>query len=178
MDFIKKKKINKWVMIALLYVAFAFAYYVPMRGTVSLMTLKYGLPSFVNNDIVAFITAGMVPTLMYEIITSFGFGFLRTRGVLNSEDMRYALRFFYTLAAFVIGGIKLIFLLFPLGQIFGFTLVDLLVPIPFFALYMWYVLDSYADKTKYASLIYLLGGTFTIIYAAIAVLDLITGALQ
>lgn len=165
-------------MIALMYLAFCFAYFVPMRGTVALMSLSYGLPDFMNNDVAAFIIAGIVPTLIYELLTSFAFSFLTRRGVYGADDMRYALRFFFFPTALVMGGIKLIFLFKPLGQTFGFTLVDLLVPLPFFALYMWYVLKNYADKTKYASLVYLLGGTFTLIYAAYAVFDLLMGALQ
>ncbi|MCI9031367.1 MAG: hypothetical protein HFK09_02455 [Clostridia bacterium] len=176
MNFIKEKKLNKWIVIAALYVGFAFAYYVPMRGTIALLSVNYGLPVAINNDVVAFLAAGIVPTLIYELLSSFIFKLVRTRGVLATEDMRYELRFFYLPATVVMGSIKLIFLFYPLGLTFASILVDTLVPLPFFALFMWYALKNHVDKTRYASMIYLLGSAFAVVYGVLAVLELLLGA--
>ncbi len=176
MNFIKEKKLNKWIVVAALYVCFSFAYYVPMRGTVALLSVNYGLPAAINNDIVAFLVAGIVPVLVYELLSSFVFRLVRARGVPAAEDMRYALRFFYLPAGLVMGGIKLVFLFYPLGLSFASVLVDSLVPLPFIALFMWYALKNYVDKTRYASIIYLLGSAFAVVYGVLAVFELLVGA--
>lgn len=176
MNFIKEKKLNKWIVIAALYVGFAFAYYVPMRGMIALLSVNYGLPAAINNDVVAFLVAGIVPILVYELLSAFVFKLVRTRGVAPAEDMRYELRFFYFPATVVMGCIKLIFLFHPLGLTFASVLVDSLVPLPFFALFMWYSFKNHVDKTRYASMIYLLGSAFAVVYGVLALFELLMGA--
>ena len=175
MNFIKEKKIDSRIVIAVLYAAFCFAYFVPTRGTVALFAINYNLPSFLNNDIVAFIAAGIVPTLAYEIITSVSFRFLQRGGAASIDGLLYALRFFYIGAAIVSGGVKLVFLFFPLGSIWAFILTDTIVPLLFFVGYMFFALKTYVDKTQYSRFIYSLGGVFFVVYAVLAVMGLVMG---
>ena len=177
MKFIKEKKINKWIVIAVLYVAFCFSYFVNSRGSVALMAINYGLPPMLDNDIFAFFVGGLMPVLIYEIITSFAFRFVRTRGCVVADDMRYALRVFYIPAMVVAGGINLIFMFYPLGSVWAFALTQNLVPAIFFALFMVWSLKTYIDKTQYSRLIFELGGTFVIVYVMIALLGLVSGVL-
>ncbi len=175
MNFIKEKKIDFKIVIAVLYVAFCFAYYVPMRGTLSLLGINYNLPSFINNDITAFIAAGILPILAYELITSMAFRFMQRGGAAATDGMRYSLRFFYIGAALVMGGVKLVFMFFPLGGIWGNIIADTVIPLIFFIGYMCFALKTYVDKTLYSRFIYTLGGTFTVVYGVLAVMGLIMG---
>lgn len=160
-----------------LYLALSFAYFVPSRGNVALMAVNYGLPAILNNDVFAFVCAGVMPILLYELITTFVFRFIKVRSGCDTDGMRYSLRFFYIAAALVMGGVKLIFMFYPLAANFAFVLIDVLVPTAFFALYLWFALKHYANKTDYAQLIYELGGTFVIVYGVVALIELVTGVL-
>lgn len=175
MNFIKEKKIDYRIVIALLYVAFCFAYFVPARGSIALMAVNYNLPSFLNNDIVAFIAAGIMPLLVYEIVSSAAFRFMQRGGAANAYGIRYALRFFYIAAALVTGGVKLVFMFYPIGTIWANILADALVPLVFFIGFMCFALKTYVDKTQYARFIYLLGGTFAVVYGLLALMGLIMG---
>lgn len=176
MNIIKSEKIDKRIVIAALYLAFCFAYFVPMRGQVALMNVDYGLPNFLANDVFSFFVAGVMPIILFEAISSSAFRFMRTRGNTSAPDMQYSLRFFYFPAAIVLGLVKLIFLFHPIAGVWGNVLSDVVVPTIFFALYMVYIIRRF-DKFLYPRLIYELGGTFVIVYGAYTLSVLLIGVI-
>lgn len=178
MNFIKEKKINKWIVIAVLYATFCFAYFMSSRATLALLAINYGMPQFLNNDAIAFFAGGILPLAVYELITSFAFRFMQARIGGAVDDMRYVLRFFFLLANIVIGCIKLLYLAFPLMSVYGNVFINTIVTMVFFALYLWYVLKHYVEKPRWSSALYELGGTFVIIFGIYAVLELVMGVMQ
>lgn len=178
LKFIKEKKINKWIVIAVLYAAFCFAYFMPTRSTVALFAINYGLPSFLNNDVFAFFLGGIVPLAVYELISSFAFRFMHSRVGGSTDVMRYTLRFFFIPACIVIGLVKLIYLAYPLISVFGNVIISTVVFIIFFCLYLWYALKNFVDKTRYSAVLYELGGTFIVIFGVLTLLELIMGVMQ
>lgn len=178
MKFIKEQKINKWIVIAVLYASFCFAYFMTMRSTLALLALNYGMPSWLNNDVFAFFAAGVLPLAIYELITSFAFRFMQARMGGQVDTMRYCLRFFFIPANIFIGLIKLLYLVWPLMSVYGNVFINTVVTMIFFSLYLWYVLKNFVDKTRYSAVLYELGGTFIIIFGVYAVLELVMGVVQ
>lgn len=67
----------------------------------------------VANYIVAFFIGGLVPTLLYELISRFLFRFSQARVGGSVDTLMFALRLFYIAANVVIFLIKLVYLWYP-----------------------------------------------------------------
>ena len=180
MEFIDKKKINKYIVIALLFLSFGFAQLQPSRGMLAYMAYNYpelGQPAWLFNDVFAIIAGGIIPTIVYEIITAFAAKFVAARNGGASDDMKYALRFFYIVANVVIGCVKFIFYVSPLITIWGNILIDFVITTVFFSLYLWYCARRYVPNTRWGSMLLSVGGTYLIAEAIITVFNLIIGVL-
>ncbi len=180
MDFIDKKKIHKGIMIALLFLSFGFAEWQSTRGVLAYMSYSYpelAQATWLFNDAVAFLMGGAVPLIFYEFITAFAARFAAPRTGGASDDLKYALRFFYIAANLVIGALKFIYYAHPIASVFGNIWIDFVVATVFFALYLWYCAKRYVDKTHWGSLFLTVGGTYLIVQALLTVFGLLTGVL-
>ena len=181
MEFIDKKKINKYIVIAVLFLSFGFAQWMPSRGMLSYMAYSYpelGQPAWLFNDIVAILMGGIVPLIAYEVITLFASRFVTARiGAESAENMKYALRYFYICANIVIGCIKLFYLVSPLLSVWGNILIDFTVTTGFFCLFLWYSAKRYVQNTRWGAMLLGVGGTYLIVEALLTVFNLLMGVL-
>lgn len=180
MKIIDEKKINKYIVIVVLFLSFGYAQWQSARGTLAYMSYSYpelAQATWMFNDVVAILTAGLVPLLFFELITSFASRFVAVRGGAQAEELKYSLRFFYIGANIVIGSLKFLYYISPIISVFGNILIDFVITTVFFCLYLFYCAKHYADKTRWGALIISAGGTYLIVEAFVTVFGLITGVL-
>lgn len=180
MKIIDNKKINKYIVIALLFLSFGFAQWQASRGVLAYMSYSYpqlGQPAWIFNDIVALLIGGIIPLIIYEVITMFVSKFVAQRSGGADADMKYALRFFYIAANIVIGSVKFVYYASPIITVWGNVLIDFVITTVFFALFLWYSAKHYVVNTRWGAMLLSVGGTYLIVYALIAAFGIISGVL-
>ena len=180
MKLIDDKKINKYILAVILFLSFGYANLSATRGILSY--LSYTNPEMEQapalfNDIVAFLLGGIVPLLVYEVITVFASRFVSMRTGGAGDDMKYALHYFYICANIVIGSLKFIFYAAPYLSVFLSVLIDFLVTTGFFVWFLCYSAKHYVKTVHWGAMLLSAGGTYLIVEALVAVLSLITGFL-
>ena len=178
MEFIDKKKIHKYVMIALLFLSFGFAEWQSTRGMLAYMSYSYPelkQPSWLFNDVTALLIGGIIPLIFYELITAFAARMVSARAGGAGDDMKYALRFFYIAANVAIGALKFIYYATPIASVYGNVLIDFVVTTVFFALFLWYCAKRYVPNTRWGAMLLSAGGTYLAIEAVVTVLGLVAG---
>lgn len=181
MKVIDEKKINKWIVIVVLYLSFAFANWQTSRG--SLAYLSYNYPVLMQsgaifNEVVAFIIGGIVPLLFFEIVSAFGSRFVGFKCGVEADKLKYSLRFFYIGANIVIGAVKLVYLISPVITVYGNVLIDFSVTTVFFVGFLVYAGKHYVEKTRWGAMIVGAASTYLVLYALITVANVITGVLM
>ncbi len=174
MNFIRDKKIHKYIVIAVLFLSFGFTDFFSVRGTLAMYS-NNGLFEF--NDVVAFISAAIMGGLIYELIIM-----LFTRGAVSrlgarAYDMKYSLRFFVIASNVCSGLVKLLYLRFPYVFSYGEIFIDFIFMTAFFSLFLWFACKSYCQKQEYARTVMYLGSSFLCFYGIIAILSLLMGVL-
>lgn len=180
MDFIYKKKINKFIVIAVLFLSFGFAELLSARGTLSYISYTnpdMQQPAWLFNDITAFLFGAIIPMIFYEVITYFTARFVSKRLGGYTDDMKYALRFFYVAANIVIGCIKFIYYLSPVITVFGNVLISFAFTTVAFALFLLYSAKRYIPSFKWGAMLLTVGGAYIAVEGAIVVFSLISGVL-
>ncbi len=180
MDFIDKKKINKYIVMTVLFLSFGYAQWQPSRGMLAYLSYSYpslGQAAWLFNDVIAFLMGGIIPMLAYEIITMFAARFVSRRSGGVADDMKYALRFFYIVANVVIGSVKFVYYVSPVITVFGNILIDFTVTTAVFAFYLWYCAKRYVENTRWGAMLLSAGGTYLIVQALITVFNLVAGVL-
>ncbi len=175
MNFIKEKKINKYIVITALFLSFGYSGFYSMRGTLALFTA--GMDFYVFNDVFAVIFAALIGGLIYELITMFLAKSASMRLNGRGADIQYALRFFYIPANLLAGAVKTLYFFFPYIFTYGEIFIDFLFALVFFALFLWYCCKNYFKKEEYGRTIMFLGSSFLSVYGFIAVLSLLSGVL-
>ena len=165
MKLIEEKKIHPALCGLMLYLSFCMANWYTSRGgwAHNLSSVAMLQTVFLANDIVAFLVAGLLPFLFFEVIAMFVFRFCEPRLGKSVVGMRYAARFFYIPANLVLFALKLFYLLSPLISVYGNILLDFLVPAVFLVFYLKYCAAHYAEKQNWSAMIAQLGGAFLIV---------------
>ena len=181
MKIIDDKKINKWIVIVVLYLSFAFASWQSSRGT--LAYLSYSYPALngngaIFNEVVAFIFGGVIPLLFFELVASFGARFVGFRCGVAADKLKYSLRFFYIGANIVIGAVKLVYFVSPVISVFGEVLIDFLITTVFFIGFLVYAGRHYVDKTRWSAMILCAGSTYLVLFAIVTAANIIAGVLM
>ncbi len=175
MNFIKEKKINKYIVICVLALSFGFTGMYNIRGLLALFTIG-GIFKF--NDVWAFILAALSGILLYEVITMFlsRMIFLRL-GATKAKDFRYVLRFFFIPANILSGALKTLYLFFPFVFPYGELFFDFIFAAVFFGLFIRYCCKNYCSPEEYGRVTMSLGSSFLCLYGLIAVVSLVSGVL-
>lgn len=174
MNFIKEKKINKYIVIAVLFLSFGYSGFYYARGLLALITAS---GSFVFNDIWAFALAALSGGAVYELITALLCRGASARLSGKGPDMQYALRFFFIPANILSGVVKTLYFYFPFIFSYGEIFIDFFFTVIFFVLYMIYCCKAYFSKAEYGRTVMYLGSSFLCVYGFIAVASLISGVL-
>ena len=180
MKLIDNKKIHRYILVAALFVSFGYANLSATRGI--LAYLSYTTPAMAQtavmfNDIVALLIGGLVPLLVYELVTAFAARFVTARTGGAGGDMKYALRYFYIAANLVIGTLKFLYFAAPYLSVFGNVLIDFIVTTGFFIWFLCYSAKHYVKNEHWGAMLLSTGGTYLIVEALVAVISLITGFL-
>lgn len=178
MKWIDEKKINKYVVMAVLLVSFGYAAFFPARGVLAYFSYSFpsmGQSAVLFNDVTAVLLGGLVPLLLFEAITSFAARFVALRTGGASDSMKYSLRFFYICANLVIGSVKFVYLAVPYLNVFGNILIDFIVTTAFFVWYLFYCAKHYVKNTHWGAMVLTAGGTYLIVEAVVVVITLIMG---
>ncbi len=171
MNIIKEKKINVYIVAAVLFICCGYSEFYYMRGTLAMLSVN---GTVVFNDVLAFLFAALLGGVIYEAITSLLFR-SAAKMLPNCEDMRYTLRFFYA-AAFSLSGVtKTLYFYFPYLFTFGEVLIDFFYAAVFFALYIWYVCKIYCDAATRGKTVMYLGSAFLCFYGFVALVALLSG---
>ncbi len=175
MDFIKEKKINKYIVVAVLALSFGFTGMYNVRGLLALFTFG-GMFKF--NDVWAFIFAAISGILVYEVITVFLSRMMFVKiGAARTRDFKYTLRFFYIPANILSGALKTLYLFFPFVFPYGELFFDFIFTAVFYGLFIWYCCKNYCKPEEYGRITMSLGSTFLCLYGLIAVVSLISAVL-
>ncbi len=178
MKFIDEKKINKYIVIAVLFLSFGYAQWQSARGTLAYMSYSYpelGQAGWLFNDVVAILFGGLVPLLFYELLTAFAARFVSVRVGGADGDMKYALRFFYIAANIVIGSLKFLYYVSPIVSVFGGIWIDFFVTTAFFGWFLAYSAKHYVQKPRWGAMFLSVGGTYLVIEAILTVINLLAG---
>lgn len=173
MNFIKEKKVNTYVAVAVLLLCCGYSEFYNMRGMLAMISLN---GSVVFNDVLAFLFAAIFGGIIYEAITSLLFR-AASKTLPACADLRYSLRFFYS-AAYLLSGItKTIYFYFPYVFTFGEIFIEFFYTAVFFTLYLWYVCKNYCRQSERARTVMYLGSAFLCFYGLVAIVALLSGVL-
>lgn len=177
MNVIKEKKIKKWVINLALYLSLCFSGWYSSRNALASIVGAYPEYSYLNNDIVAFFIAGVMPLVIYVLVVKFiSFG-LRHTPYLPLDDMIYALPFFYFAANLVIGAFNVLYYFVPLASIWGGIIVPLVATAAFFAWYLAFVCKNYVKNYNWKAIVLFFGRIYLIVAFVITALGLVAEVL-
>ncbi len=174
MNFIKEKKVNTYVAVAVLFLCCGYSGFYNMRGMLAMVSVN---GSVVFNDVLAFLFAAIFGGIIYEAITALLF---RAASITlpACAGMRYSLRFFYS-AAYLLSGItKTIYFYFPYLFTFGEIIIEFFFAAVFFTLYLWYVCRNYCRQSERSRTVMYLGSAFLCFYGLVAIVALMSGVLS
>ncbi len=174
MNFIKEKKINKYIVAVVLFLSFGYSGFYYMRGALALLTIS---GTFVFNDVWAFILAALIGGGIFELVTVFLAKGSAVRLNNRGADMQYALRFFYIPANILAGVLKTLYFYFPYLFPYGEIFFEFFFVLIFFILYMVFCCKAYFNKEEYGKVVMFLGSSFLCVYGFIAAVALLSGVL-
>ncbi len=175
MKLILSRKINSALTVFLLYISFCFAEFYFARGAIAYSMASAGSiysSKIFSNIIFAFFIGGALPFAFYEIVTGFIFKGLRRKLGAVTDDMRYALRFYYFASNVVIGLISLLYFISPLISVYGEIFVPFVCTGVFFALYLKYVCSHCVEKSLTAFVLMQCGSVYLIFYGISTILKI------
>ena len=168
----KNQKVNTGIAIFALYLSFCAAGYLTFRGSYAAVMSELGITTaVVANYIVAVFIGGLVPTLLYELISRFLFRFSQARVGGSVDTLMFALRLFYIGANTVIFLIKLVYLWYPLAHIYGDIAIDFVITTAAFVGFLFYAL-RHVPKERIAPMLYQFGGSYIIVYGVLSLIAL------
>lgn len=148
-----------------------------MRGSMAYYGQRNGWQSWFANDIWAFFLGGLVPTVIYSVITTFGFRTLVFKAHGDIRSIKYGLHYTVIAANILLFGLKFIYIAAPLYASLLNIILDPTVTVLFVSLYMWYVFkQNYVDRSRFRIVLTQVLGAFIMIYGLLAIVNLIMAA--
>lgn len=174
---IAKKRLPEPLAYLIVYLSYCAASLFAMRGNMAYYGQSYGWPKWFTNDIWAFFLGGLLPAVIYLIISTFGFRTLSVKLRGGVSAVKYGLHYTVIAANIVLFCLKFIFLAAPLYASLLNIIFDPVITVAFVGLYMWYVFKmEYVDKTRFRLVLTQVFGSFITVYGLLTVLNLILAA--
>lgn len=171
---IAKKKLPMPAIMALVYISYCAASWFSMRGMIAYFGQQYDFPGWFVNDAWAFFLGGLIPLLVYELVSQFVYRSLSMRAGGDVASLRYGLNYAVIAANILLFALKFIYIAAPL---YSTVLEIILVPtvtLAFVALYLWYAFyQNYIDRSKYAIAVIQIMGAFCVFYGLLTLINLI-----
>lgn len=172
---IAKKKLPMPAMIALVYISYCAMSWYSMRGTMAYYGEQYGFGAWFANDVWAFFIGGLVPTLIYELLSMFVFRSMAVKLGLKNDtaSVRYGLNFAVIAANVLLFALKFIFIAAPLYAPLLNIILDPTVTLIFVGLYLWYAFkQNYIEKPLYRLIVSQVMSVFLAVYGLLALINI------
>lgn len=164
------KNINT-IMIVVMYLTFCASFYFNVRGTVGFVVTMYGLSNIASSVIVAFLYAGILPTLFVEILCYFVFRILQDR-IQESIKLKYYLRFFVSGGSLVVFFAKLVFYINPFFYVYANAIVEFLGYTIAFGVYVFYCGKKVVKAQDGGIIVTILSGSYLAGYGMLMIASL------
>lgn len=171
---IAKKRPPTAVLIAILYVSFCASMWFVSRGSIAYFSEQYMLPAALSNDVTAFIAGGMIPTLVFVLLSSAIYRnvSMRVRGDIGA--LRLGVYYSVIAANIVLFAVKFVYIAAPLYASILETILDPTVTVLFVGLYMVYAFRmNYVEKNKFGLVLMQVLGTMAMVYGLLALIGLV-----
>lgn len=173
MKLIKERKINKYVLIALLYLSFCFANWYNAICTAESIRVIYPMYALIVNWFTALLFGGIFPLIIYLLAVRFLMRMLKRTPYLPLGAMEYALPYFYIGANIIIGLFNILYYYVPIASIWGNIIVPIVVTACFFAWFMVYICKTYVKNYNWRVMAIYFGRIYIVIATAITVFGIV-----
>lgn len=145
-----------------------------MRGNLAYAGNQYSMPGWIINDVVAFILGGVVPFLLYFLLSSNVQRTLQLRVGGNIAAVKRGLDIAVIAANFVLFALKFMYLALPLYASIIDAIIDPVVTLLSVGLYMLIAFrKEYVEKCKFKFVLMQVISAFIIVYGVLALLGLV-----
>ena len=162
-------------MLIFVYVSYCAANWFAMRGDLAYYSAQMYAGEMLSYDALAFFVGGIVPFVLYTVISGFAYRTLQFKTGGDIKSVRYGLHFAVIAANVLLFALKFIYIAAPLAATMLEIILDPVVTLGFVALYMWYAFKmEYVDKSRFRFVLLQVFGAFVAVYGLLAAIQLIT----
>ncbi len=172
---IAKKKLPFAVVAVLLYLSYcAMSWYVS-RGVLAYYGGQNGLGKWFVNDAWAFFLGGIVPFVLYMVISRFIFRSLVLKtGGGDIRSLKYGLELTLIAVNILLFALKFMYLALPLYATLIDAIIDPVITLGFVGLYLFYAFGrNYVEKSRYRLVVGQVMSAFIAVYGIVAFVNLI-----
>lgn len=171
---IAKKRLPPAALSLLVYVGYCGANLFVMRGSLAMYSSYYDFPSWFTNDIWAFFLGGILPFIIFELLTSFGFRMLAVKAGAGVSSIRYGFSLAVIAANVFLTFFKFIYLAVPFAATIINIIIDPAVTLLFVGGYMWYAFKmEYVEKPRFRFVLTQTISAIAIVYGLVAFLNIL-----
>ena len=170
---IAKRKLPSAAVAALVYISYCAVGWFSARGTLAYYGQQYYLPGFIVNDSVAFFIGGLLPFLLYKILSTTVFRMITMRlQASNAQSLKYGLDCAVIGANLLLFLLKFMYIAIPLYAPIVDIIIDPVITLGVVALYMWYAFyQNYIERSRYKVVLLQVYGTFLLLYGLLALIN-------
>ncbi len=148
-----------------------------MRGVLATLAVTSGMPggmrAFLCNEVMAFLLGGVMPFLVYFVVTRFTYRMMLAGGASAPAYQAYAFRTFYALGYLVYGAFSMIYFAVPMLELYGETIIRFIIIGASVALYVLYECKCDMPKSGRAIALYSYGVIFSAVYLVYCIASLL-----
>ncbi|MDE7163896.1 MAG: hypothetical protein K2O04_00520 [Clostridiales bacterium] len=171
---IAKKKLPLPILAILAYISYCAAGWFAARGDVAYYGYQMYMRDIISHDAFAFFFGGLIPFVIFMVVSGFVFKTLTVRCGGDVKSIRYGLFFAVIAANVLLFALKFIYIAVPMYAAVLEIVLDPIVTIAFVSLYMWYVFKmAYVDKSVFRVALTQVLGAFLALYGLLAAVNLI-----
>ncbi|MBR2967760.1 MAG: hypothetical protein IKC35_03155 [Clostridia bacterium] len=174
MKLIKERKINKTLLIFLLYLSFCFSSWYTAINTAA--SIKFLYPQFaaLSNVFTAFLSGGIMPIIIYLLVVKFISHALKRTPFLPLDQMVYSLPFFYIGANIVCGLFNILYYFVPIASIWGNVIIPILSTTCFFVWFMVFICKNYVKNYNWKAMTLYFGRIYIVVVTIVTVFALVS----
>ena len=163
------------------YVLFAlclcFGGWFAARGALARISLYSGVPelliNIMCNEVTAFLIGGVMPFLVYFIVTRFTYRMMLAAGAPPVADQAYVFRTFYGLGYLVYGAFSMLYFALPVLELYGEVIIKFVIMAAAVSLYVVFECRHRLPKRGRAIALYAYGLLFSVIYVVYCIAELL-----
>lgn len=172
-----EKRIPLPVQYVLFGLFLCFGGWYAMRGALAQTVLYTDMPDVIRNiicnEVVAFLMGGIMPILVYFIITRFTYRMMLTGGARPIADQAYVFRTFYGLGYLVYGAFSMLYFAVPMLELYGEVIIRFIIMAAAVSLYVVFECRHNLPKSGRAVALYSYGIMFSVIYLIYCIAELL-----